>query len=140
MTGEGPEWAAVQRLVVKYGLQDRLYLAGFVDDPRPWMELSDIVVLTSSVDGMPLVILEAQALGKPVVASAVGSLPEMVLNGETGFLCPPGDVDAFCRAVETLADSEPLRRSFGEHGREFVQQRYGSAAMVESYVRVLSRG
>ena len=140
MTGEGPEWAAVQRLVAKYGLQDRLYLAGFVDDPRPWMELSDIVVLTSSVDGMPLVILEAQALGKPVVASAVGSLPEMVMNGETGFLCPPGDVDAFCRAVETLADSEPLRRSFGERGREFVQQRYGSAAMVESYVRVLSRG
>ena len=139
MTGEGPRWAAVRKMVARRGLHKRLHLAGFVDDPRPLMELSSIVVLTSSVDGMPLVILEAQALGKPVVASAVGSVPEMVIEGETGFLCRPGDVSAFCRAVETLAHSEKLRRDFGDRGRRFVQQRYGCEAMVESYVRTLTR-
>ena len=87
MTGEGPEWRKVQKLAARRGLLDHLYMPGFVQDVRPLMELSGIVVLTSSVDGMPLVVLEAQALGKPVVASAVGSLPEMVMNGESGFLC-----------------------------------------------------
>jgi O-antigen biosynthesis protein len=138
MTGEGPEWAAVQRLAAKHGLQNKLHLPGFVDDPRPLMELSDIVVLTSAVDGMPLVVLEAQALGKAVVASAVGSLPEMIIEGETGFLCPPGDVDAFCRAIEELAGSESLRRAFGERARRFVRDRFDAEPMIASYISALT--
>lgn len=137
MTGEGPEWPAVQRLAAKYGLGGRLFLPGFVDDPRPLMELSDIVVLTSSLDGMPLVVLDAQALGKPVVVSAVGSLPDIVADGRTGFLCPSGDVDAFCRAIEQLADSETLRREMGGEARDFVQETYAAEAMVEGYVSAL---
>ena len=138
MTGEGPEWAAVQRLRAKHGLQNKLHLPGFVDDPRPLMEASDMVVLTSALDGMPLVVLEAQALGKPVVASAVGSLPEMIIQGETGFLCPPGDAGAFCRAIEQLADSESMRRAFGERGRRFVEDRFGARPMIAAYLNALT--
>jgi glycosyltransferase involved in cell wall biosynthesis/SAM-dependent methyltransferase len=137
MTGEGPEWQKIQKLANRGGLHDKLYMPGFVQDVRPLMELSGMVVLTSSVDGMPLVVLEAQALGKPVVASAVGSLPEMVIDGETGYLCPPGNVQAFCDAIEKLAGSEALRRDFGERARKFVLERYSSAAMVDAYVAAL---
>lgn len=137
MTGEGPEWRKVQKLAARYSLRDRLYMPGFVRDVRPLMELSGIVVLTSAVDGMPLVVLEAQALGKPVVASAVGSLPEMVLDGETGYLCPPGDVQAFGEAIERLADSAALRQSLGEQARRFVQGKYDSAAMLDAYVAAI---
>ena len=138
MTGEGPEWQIVQRLAAGYGLADSLHLPGFVDHSRALMELTDIVVLTSSVDGMPLVVLEAGALGKPVVASSVGSLPEMVIEGETGYLCPPGDVDAFCRSVEALADSEALRRRFGERARQLVRDRFDAESMIGSYADILS--
>ena len=138
MTGEGPEWKSIQRRVASNGLRHSMHLPGFVDDPRPLMQLTDIVVLTSSVDGMPLVILEAGAMGKPVVASAVGSLPEMVLDGETGVLCPPGDVDAFCRALEQLMDSESLRRRLGERARQYVGEHFNREAMIESYAAVLA--
>lgn len=138
MTGEGPEWKSVQRRVATRGLKNSMHLPGFVDDPRPLMQLTDIVVLTSSIDGMPLVILEAGALGKPVVASAVGSLPEMVLDGETGFLCSPGDVNAFCQAIEQLMDSESLRRRFGEQARQYVRERFNRGVMIESYAAALA--
>lgn len=138
MTGEGPEWRKVQKLAARRGLRDNLYMPGFVDDVRPLMELTEIVVLTSAVDGMPLVVLEAQALGKPVVASAVGSLPEMVADGESGFLCQPGDVNAFCKSVEQLANSETLRSRMGERAQRFVHSRYGHATMMDSYVKALA--
>lgn len=138
MTGEGPEWQAVKRLAARHRLDRSLYMPGFVKDQRPLMELADIVVLTSSLDGMPLVVLEAGALGKPVVASMVGSLPEMVIDGETGFLCPARDIQAFCNAIERLADSESLRRAFGERAREYVAGRFSSQAMVEAYLQVLA--
>jgi glycosyltransferase involved in cell wall biosynthesis len=140
MTGEGPEWEAIKRQAAQTGLGDRLWLAGFVDDPRPLMELADIVVLPSALDGMPLVVLEAAALGKPVVATRVGSLPEMVVDGETGFLCPAGDVSAFAKAVETLAASPELRARMGASGREYVVARYGAEAMLRAYNDVLRAG
>ena len=96
-----------------------------------------MVVLPSALDGMPQVILEAGALGKPVVASAVGSLPEMVRDGETGYLCPPGDVAAFCAAIEKLAGSAALRRSMGEQAREYIQSRFSIEAMIASYAAAL---
>ena len=137
MTGEGPEWRAVKRLAARHRLANSLHLPGFVKDPRPLMELSGIVVLTSAVDGMPLVVLESGALAKPVVASSVGSLPEMVLDGETGYLCLPGDVKAFCAAIEKLAGSEPLRRQFGDRARRHVYSRFSQDTMVDAYVDVL---
>jgi glycosyltransferase involved in cell wall biosynthesis len=63
------------------------------------MSASDIVVVPSLLDGMPLVVLESQARGKVVVASSVGSIPSMISDGDTGFLCPPGEVPAFVRRV-----------------------------------------
>lgn len=137
MTGEGPEWPAVQQMIARYGLQENVYLPGFVEDVRPLMQASGIVVLTSLVDGMPLVLLEAQAMGKPVVSSSVGSIPEMVIHRETGFLCRAGDVKAFCDAIENLADEPALRQSFSERARELARRRYSASAMVESYLVAL---
>ena len=78
MTGEGQERASVLALIEKYELQDRIHVPGFVDNLRDLMALSDVVVVPSSVDGMPLVVFEAQAFSKPVVASAVGSIPSVI--------------------------------------------------------------
>ena len=75
MTGEGPEREQIIRMREEYRLGSRLYAAGFVQSVAPFMRAADIVVVPSLLDGMPLVILEAQAYEKPVVASAVGAFP-----------------------------------------------------------------
>jgi glycosyltransferase involved in cell wall biosynthesis len=138
MTGDGPEERTIRRLAGRYRLKKKLYLAGFVPDVRPWMELSDIVVVTSSA-GLRLVAVEAQAIGKPIVAPADAGLREMVIDGETALLCPPGDVQAFCHAIERLAGSESMRKSFGERARPFVENRQSGGATIESYVKALTQ-
>src|SRR5438445_13474511 len=100
------------------------------------MNAEDIVVLPSRIDGMPLAILEAQALGKSVVASRVGSLPEMISDGKTGFLCEPDDVNLFCERISSLAHDSGMRARIGAAARVSVTEKYSSGRMIEQYHRV----
>jgi len=86
---------------------------------------------------MPLVALEAMAAAKPLVVSRVGSLPTVVAHGLTGFVCDPGDVDAFCRSIRTLLEDPALRQRLGAAGRQVVNRDYSSETMVQRYVDVL---
>lgn len=133
MTGEGPESEAVRKQIARRGLSGRLHLAGFVPDVHSWMAACSFVILPSRIDGMPLVVLEAQAMGKPVIASRVGSVPEMIEDGRTGFLCEPGDIPGFAALAIRLADSEEIRRMMGEAGRHKVRQEFSEDAMLKRY-------
>jgi glycosyltransferase involved in cell wall biosynthesis len=88
---------------------------------------------------MPLVVLEAQALGKPVVASAVGSIPEMITDGESGFLCEPENVAAFCERILELFDSFEKRRAMGAAAREAVRRRHDMGDMIAAYLEVFQK-
>jgi glycosyltransferase involved in cell wall biosynthesis len=136
MTGEGPERTDVLKRIRRHRLTHRIHAPGFVQDVMPLLRATDIVVLPSRIDGMPLIVLESQALGKPVVASRVGSLPAMVADRETGFLCEAGDVDAFCRRILELARDRSLRDRMGVAGRRLVMEHYGAEQMLERYDRV----
>ena len=136
MTGSGPESEAVLERIREYRLQDRIYTPGFVDDVMPLMRAADIVVLPSRIDGMPLAVLEAQALGKPVVASRVGSLPSMIEDGTTGFLCEAGDLEAFSNQILRLADDSSLRDRMNIAAQQSVRRKFGADRMLESYERV----
>lgn len=140
MTGDGPERKRVLELIRKHRLAGRIYAPGFVEDALPLMRAADIVVLPSRIDGMPLAVLEAQALAKPVVASRVGSLPAMIEDGETGFLCPIGNTDAFCRRILELARGRALRERMGRAGRRRAIERYGAERMIAHYDEVLRNG
>jgi len=98
----------------------------------------DIVVVPSRIDGMPLTVLECQALGKVVVASRVGSLPAMIDDGKSGFLCEPGDVGAFCRRILDLAQDLGLRERMQVEARQSVAERHGAEDMLKAYERVFS--
>ena len=139
MTGEGQERASVLALIEKYELQDRIHVPGFVDNLRDLMALSDVVVVPSSVDGMPLVVFEAQAFGKPVVASAVGSIPSVIAEGETGFLCAPGNVKAFAARILELWRSPDLRRAIGDAARISVRAKHSAESMTTRYVEALDK-
>jgi len=139
MTGEGQERAAVLALIERYEMQDRIHAPGFVDNVRTLMALSDVVVVPSSLDGMPLVVFEAQACGKPVVASSVGSIPYVIADGETGLLCTPGDVNGFAERILKLWRSPELRRAIGDAARIWVRANHSAESMTSRYVEAFDR-
>ena len=81
-------------------------------------------------------MLEAMALGRPVVATAVGGTPELVADGETGLLVPPRDVAALTAALKRVLDDEGLRRRLGEAGKRRVAERFSSEAMTRDVLAV----
>jgi len=133
MTGEGPELEQVRRLIREYGLDDCVFAPGFVDDPQDLMVAVDAVVVPSRLDGMPLVVMESQALEKPVVAANVGNIPAIIEHGRTGLLCDPGDVEAFAARLRELFFSPAMCASIGRTARESVEVNHGAAAMIRRY-------
>jgi glycosyltransferase involved in cell wall biosynthesis len=134
IAGDGPERAAVLNAIASHGLQDNVFYAGLLRDVRPLLAASDVVVVPSTLDGMPQIVVEAQLFAKPVIASAVGSLPDMIDEGVTGYLCPAGDVEAFRARIEALHASPDLRSRMGDRARKAAVARYDLGKMVNAYV------
>jgi glycosyltransferase involved in cell wall biosynthesis len=106
----------------RLSVRDRFILAGFQEDVVPFLHAMDVCVLPSRTEGLPITILEAMAAGKPVVATAVGGVPEVVRNGETGLLTPPGDPGRLAEAVLRLLEAPILARTMGDAGRTWVER------------------
>jgi glycosyltransferase involved in cell wall biosynthesis len=85
---------------------------------------------------MPMSLLEAMAARKPVVATRVGAVPELVLDGRSGYLLDPGDVDGLAGAIIRLKQAPEMSRRFGESGYEHVNAKYSSDVMAGSYLKV----
>ena len=104
---------------------------GFWSNVPEITAIPDISVLPSFYEGMGRVVLEAMAAGKPVVASEVGGLTELVKDEVTGYLVPAGDVVALDERLEKLISDPDLRRRMGEQGARHVQMKHSSTTMVE---------
>jgi glycosyltransferase involved in cell wall biosynthesis len=122
----GAYCAELERLAV--GLNVRF--AGFRADAAAALGEVDALVLPSWIEGLPLVVLEAMAQAKPVVATAVGGTPEAVVDGETGLLVSPRDVTALTEALGRLLRDEDLRRRLGNAGRRRVEAHFSASAMT----------
>ncbi|MCC7047352.1 MAG: glycosyltransferase family 4 protein [Alphaproteobacteria bacterium] len=111
LAGNGPVTAFRQQ-VATLGLSERIAIPGWqsADRVAALLAQSDILVLPSRQEGLPVAILEAMAGGVAVIATPVGAIPDAIAGGETGLLVPPGDVDALARAIATLID-DPARRA-----------------------------
>jgi len=105
---------------------------------------ADIAVLPTRADFTPLAICEAMAMELPVIASDVGNIREMVVDGKTGFVIPPGDEDALKRSLQKLISSQRLRREFGRNGRRLAEERFSlkknAGEMIESLKRICQPG
>jgi glycosyltransferase involved in cell wall biosynthesis len=139
VAGDGPESAGLRRRVHTGGLDNLFEFRGQVADVAPELAACEIVVLPSRAEGIPLIVLEAFAASRPVVASAVGAVPEVVTS-ETGILVPPGREDAgkdeiekFVAALDLLIGNPGLRRILGSNGRRLVEQRFDRLRAAEAY-------
>lgn len=122
--GDGPLYSQINAYTQQLGVAEHFEFVGYVNDPRAFMNAIEVFVLPSRWEGFGYVLTEAMACGKPVVAFAHSSNPEVVVSGETGILVPPGDVDAFAAAVAKLAADPALRGAMGAAGRKRVEERF----------------
>ena len=136
IVGEGEDEEALRRLAGELGLARRITWLGQRPDAPGLMAALDVFVLPSTVEAMPLTILEAMAAGVPVVATSIFGVPEIVFEGESGLLVPPGDALALARALTVLLENPELRRRFGEAGRRLHRSRFTVDRMAEETARV----
>jgi len=141
--GGGSQFSATRDLARRLGLEDRVIFTGSRSDVPELMAATDVVVSSSRWEGMPNVIMEAMAAEKPVVATAVGGTPELVVDGKTGFLVEPGDADSMAgRIAELLADPE-LAARMGRAGKIRIETDFTIDSMVSRtaavYEKVLQR-
>ena len=131
LVGEGQERAALTRSVREAGLEDRVYFAGYREDVSPWYRACDVVVMPSLREGMPLAALEAMAFAKPVIASNVGGIPEVVLDGVTGLLVHPADPSALAGAISGMLKDPALMERLGRAGRQRVEAEFSPSARTD---------
>ena len=112
-------------------LGDRVHFLGWATDLPALYGALDVVVLTSRNEGTPVALIEAAAAGRPVVATAVGGVPEVVKDGQTGFLRPAGDAEGLAGKVGMLLEHPEAGRALGLAGREWVRSRYSAERLVE---------
>jgi glycosyltransferase involved in cell wall biosynthesis len=122
LAGDGELRGAVEEAARSAGLEGRFHLLGWRSDPEVVIGDLDLLVLTSLHEGLPRVVPEAMAAGRPVVATAVDGTPEAVLEGVTGHLAAPGDVERLARRVAGVLGDRELARRLGEAARGRVEE------------------
>lgn len=139
LIGDGPERGRVQALLRQHGLQDQARLPGSLSQVADVLRECSAFLLPSDSEGFGLAALEALASGVPVVASAVGGLPEVIRDGQTGALVPPGDGPALARATLAILDDPRRRDAMSRAARADVLARFRLAPAVDRYEALYAR-
>jgi glycosyltransferase involved in cell wall biosynthesis len=136
LCGDGVQRPELERQVGSLRLNDVVVFAGFRNDLDSWMPNADLFVLPSFTEGLPNVLLEAHACGVPVVATAVGGTPELVVDGETGLLVPPGDSAALAAGMTQLLRDDFRRRQMGRSAQNRVREQFTFEVQARGYLEL----
>ena len=135
LVGDGELRGELGELARSLGVAESVHFAGYTTSPQHYHHLFDVFALSSRAEGTPQAIIEAGAAGRPVVASKVGGIPELVEHETTGFLFPSGEDEALADALFRILSSPELARRLGEAGSRRVEARYDIRRMVDDYHR-----
>ena len=138
IVGEGPEDVAIRAEAERLGIGSRVLLPGFVAEPSRFIGLFDIFALSSQSEQFPISVVEAMAAGLPVVAPAVGDIPNMVAPENAPLVCPPDDEAALGAALLIASQDATRRKAVGEANRALARKCYDEAAMIAAYRRLYS--
>jgi len=118
------------KLAQELKIADRVHIVGFQDPVQPFLAALDLYVHPALMEGFGIAVVEAMAMGKAVVATTTGGLPEVVAQGETGLLVPPGDAESLAAAVVSLLEDKVRREQMGRNGKARAQDRFSLDASV----------
>lgn len=134
----------LKKLAQELQIADRVHIVGFQDPVHPFLASLDLYVHPALMEGFGIAVVEAMAMGRAVVATTTGGLPEVVAGGETGLLVPPGDVESLAVTVIALLEDKVRREQMGRKGMARAQERFSLAASVmqmeQLYGDVLAAG
>jgi len=140
IVGDGPERTKLMKLAQSLGLNDSVFIIGDVahDEMKYFLASADIFVLPSFFETIPNALLEAMSMGKPVIASNVGGLAEVIKDRETGILVPPGDTAAIKEAIMEILSNKDLAEFLGANARSFVTKNHAWKDFVSRIVDLYS--
>lgn len=133
LVGDGPDLPRARVKVEELGIRDRVVFLGEYTPVQELLSCSDLFLLPSMSESFGLAALEAMACGSPVVASRVGGLPEVIMDGETGYLCEAGDIDEMAAASIKILSDDKHRKELSDAGRAFAVKHFSSECIVPRY-------
>jgi O-antigen biosynthesis protein len=140
ITGAGPLDGALRAAVQQASFpRGRFIICGSVPELAPYLRLYDLLLLPSRIDGRPNVVMEALANGTPVIASRVGALPDLLEDGQQGYLCEPGDYDEFARRIVEMAAEPAKLATFKDSARKIAERRFNRQAMLNRYAESIEQ-
>jgi len=136
LVGDGPERPLVEEAIRANNLHARFHLPGITDAPELWYGMFDLALMTSITEAFPLTLIEAMACGLPVVATRVGGVPDIVLEGETGYIAEPHDLDALAAHVVSLAQDLSLWQRMSLAARSHALKNFAVESMLAGYAQL----
>lgn len=136
LIGDGPEMSAVRHLVDNLGLSGKVLFPGYQDRPEQWYSISDLMLLLSEKESFGLALLEALACGVPGIASNVGGMPEVIADGENGFICELGNIEEIAAKALRLLKDKRLHEKFSKQAVLAVHKRFRAELIVGQYENV----
>ena len=140
MVGDGPGRDNLREQVARLGLEERVLMPGNQAEVTPWLQAMDVFVLPSYAnEGVPQALMQAMAVGVPVISTPVGSIEELVQHEATGLMVPPQDADALRAAIERLLNEPALGQRLAQAARARVHSRYSRERMLDSMEAIFRR-
>ena len=139
VAGEGPDRAALERLIAELGLNNRVALLGHTTDMPDFYGSVDVLVSASRTEGLPMVLLEGMASGLAPVATAVGAVPQVVRDSETGLLVAPNDPAALALAMQHMIEDPRRREILGQNAQKLIAKEFSAEQMAAEYIEMYER-
>ncbi|NJM20776.1 MAG: glycosyltransferase family 4 protein [Richelia sp. RM2_1_2] len=141
VVGDGSDRTSLEQMTVDLGLSSNVIFVGYKNqaEVRKYFEETDVFVLSSFAEGVPVVLMEAMAAGVPVVAPQIAGVSELVENGVSGYIVPAGDKNSLANSIEKLLNDGELRAKFGTAGRNKVETEFNINLEAEKLYKIMSK-
>ena len=136
IAGTGPLEEKLKETAMQKGLDKTVVFTGFIKDVERIYNIIDVNMITSKSEAQCLALVEGMSLGKPMIGTAVGGVPELIIPGETGLLVPPAQSQALAEAILELGDNAELRNAMGRKAREMMLERFSASKMAEEILKL----
>lgn len=140
IVGDGPLRNQLIHQVESLLMSEHVFFVGFQEDVKPFLNESDIFILTSKTEGLPLTLLEAMAFKLPCIASSVGGVPEIIEDGKNGILVEPGNIDQISSAIQCLVNNADIRKIYGDASCELVVKNFNIDTNMKRILDVICYG